>query len=123
MTLTKNEFAATRADQEKLFTDTVTIQRPVVESDDHGGQFETFRNIATLVRARIAPDTITRLSDGEQRGDRISETSQRILSVAFDQDIDTKDRVEHDGVTYEVTRINDHNSYRTARRVRLTRVG
>tara|TARA_Y100000310_G_scaffold126272_3_gene125049 strand:+ start:7895 stop:8269 length:375 start_codon:yes stop_codon:yes gene_type:complete len=123
MTLSNTEIARARASQEALFRDVVVISRHSSEADGYGGQIEDYRNIATGVKARLAVIERGRGNiDLEERGDRINEDSTRMLTLAFDQDILTRDRVEHDGVTYEVVGINDGNSYRTAKRVRLRRI-
>jgi hypothetical protein len=124
MALTNSEIAQARRAQEELLPDLITIHRVTQEDDQQGGYIDTLTAAYVNIPCRIATSerfTVGRGS-GERRVDRITEESDRILTLAHDQEISAKDIVQHHGTQYEVTGVNDGHSYRTARRVALKRI-
>ena len=120
MTLSTLEIAQLRADQSDYRPDTCTIQTETRTSDGQGGWTSTWANTYTSVACRLAP---VQLGQGElMEGDQIAALSAWVLSVAHNQTVDETMQVVHDGETYQVTRLEDTHSNRTAKRCYLRRL-
>jgi len=114
------EIAQLRADQGDYFPDTCTIQTVTRTSDSQGGWTESWANTHTSVSCRLAP---VQFGQGEQmEGEQIASVTEWVLSIAHNQTIDETMRVVHDSETYEVTRLEDTHSNRTAKRAYLRRL-
>ena len=120
MALSTLEIAQLRTDAADYFPDTCTLQTVARTSDDMGGWTEEWSNAYTSVACRLAPARATR--DETLRGEQISAYSQWVLTIAHNQTIDETMRVVHDSETYEVLRLEDTHSSRTAKRVYLVRL-
>lgn len=120
MALSTLEIAQLRTDASDYFPDTATIQTIARTSDGMGGWTEAWSNTYTSVACRLAPARATR--DETLRGEQISAYSQWVLTIAHNQAIDETMRVVHDSETYEVLRLEDTHSSRTAKRVYLVRL-
>lgn len=55
-------------------------------------------------------------------GDKLQAFQQTVLSVPYDTTINTTDHVVHGGVTYNVTQVNNDQSWIAVRRAMLERV-
>lgn len=120
MTLSTQEIAQLRADQSSYFPDTCTLQTVARTSDDQGGWTESWANTYTSVACRLAPE---RTSQAEQlEGDQIAALSLWVLTVAHNQALDETMRVVHASETYEIMRLEDTHSNRTAKRAYLRRL-
>ena len=120
MELSTAELAQLRTDANAYLPDTCTIQTVVRTADNMGGWTEAWSNTYTSVACRLAPARATR--DETLRGEQISAYSQWVLTVAYNQTIDETMRVVHDSETYEVLRLEDTHSSRTAKRAYLVRL-
>lgn len=120
MALSTLEIAQLRGDATDYFPDICTIQTVARTADLMGGWTEAWSNTYTSVACRLAPARATR--DETLRGEQISAYSQWVLTVAHNQTIDETMRVVHDSETYEVLRLEDTHSSRTAKRVYLVRL-
>ena len=120
MVLSTLEIAQMRADQVDYEPDTCTIQTPTRVADDQGGGTASWANTYTDVVCRLSPQNLTTKEGIE--GDQLAALTFWVLTVAFDQVLDETMRVVHDSETYEVTRLEDTHSNRTAKRVHLTRL-
>jgi len=120
VTLSTLEIAQLRADQSDYWPDTCTIQTLTRARDNQGGWTESWANTYTSVSCRLSPEN-TAQSERRAAG-TIQAVTNWVLTVAYGQAIDETMRVVHDGETYEVVRVEDTHSNRTARRAHLARV-
>jgi SPP1 family predicted phage head-tail adaptor len=119
MSLSALELAQLRADHEDYMPDTCTIQTKTVAIGAAGGWTETWTDTAT-VDCRLAP-TMHGLGEIINAAQLASLTSW-VLTVHHDQAISAEQRVVVGGDTYEVERVEDDHSHRTARRAYLRRL-
>lgn len=120
MALSTLELSQLRTDASDYLPDTCIIQIVARTADSMGGWTEAWSNTYTSVACRLAPARATR--DETLRGEQISAYSQWVLTIAHNQTIDETMRVVHDSETYEVLRLEDTHSSRTAKRVYLVRL-
>ena len=120
MALSTLELSQLRTDASDYLPDMGTLQTVARTSDSMGGWTEEWTSTYTSVACRLAPARATR--DETLRGEQISAYSQWVLTVAHNQTIDEIMRVIHDSETYEVLRLEDTHSSRTAKRVYLVRL-
>lgn len=120
MGLSVGEIAQMQFTQTEYWPDTATIQTLTRTRDDQGGWTEAWANTYTSVACRLYPETA---SQKERIGaEQIQAITNWIFTVAHDQAIDETMRVVHDSQTYEVARVEDTHSYRTAQRAHLVRL-
>ena len=100
--------------------DRCTIQSVLRTSDGQGGYDETYENTFLDVPCRIAP--FSERMRVVLLGDRPVVEAEFILTLPFDQQVDERYRVLHQGQTYEVTSIITSRTYLTARRCALRAV-
>ncbi len=119
MVLSTLELSQLRADAADYWPDTCTIQVVTRTADGRGGWTEAWTDTYTSVACRLVPMAA---GWGEVReSEQITSLTTWILTVAYNQTIDESMRVVHDSETYEVERMEDTHSNRTARRVYLRR--
>jgi SPP1 family predicted phage head-tail adaptor len=119
MSVSAGELAQMRADQADYRPDTAVIQSRTVTVTDMGGQSETWTSAAT-VQCRLAPLV---LNMGEViNAAQITSPTAWVMTIVYDQAIDATERVVIGGDTYQVERVEDDHSHRTARRVYLRRL-
>jgi len=118
--LSAMELAQLRTIAGDYLPDTCSIATVARTSDAMGGWSQKWTNTYTLVPCRLAPARATR--DETLRGEQVSAYSQWVLTVAHNQTIDETMRVVHDSETYEVLRLEDTHSSRTAKRAYLVRL-
>ena len=122
--VTKNMLAQARKQQEEFLPDTVTIYRYDTGPDDYGGATQDWQVIYTNVPARMMrPRLVAGGGQETTSAARLTETESWNLTMPHGQDIDQRDRVQHQGIMYEVIGINIGASYHTATRANLRRVG
>lgn len=119
MSLSTLELAQLRADHEDYMPDTCVIQTKTVTIGAAGGWVETWADEAT-VDCRLAPQ-MHGLGEIINAAQLVSLASW-VLTVHHDQAIAATQRVVVGGDTYEVERVEDEHSNRTARRAYLRRL-
>lgn len=118
--LTAAELAVLREVQEEAMPDTCTIQRRSLQSDGMGGYTESWSDLATGVRCRIAS---ARYRPEERAiAEQVRGKTLWMLTLPAGQDITARDRVIVSGVAYEVVGLLTGGAWETARRVLLQRV-
>ena len=120
MSLSASELSQLRSDASDYLPDTCTIQTVAQTSDGMGGWTEAWSNTYTSVACRLAPEQ-TAQTEGLE-GEQMAAVTRWVLTVAYDQAIDETMRVVHDSETYEVARLDDTHSNRTAKRAHLARL-
>ena len=120
MNLSTAELAQLRSDAGDYLPDTCTIQTVAKTSDGMGGWTEVWSDTYTSVDCRLAPEQ-TAQSEGIAGG-QIAAITRWVLTVAYNQAINETMRVVHDSETYEVVRLDDTHSNRTAKRAHLVRL-
>lgn len=119
MSLSTLELAQLRSDASVYMPDTAIIYSKTVTITTMGGQSEDWTAAAT-VSCRLAPLT---LNMGEVLGGaQLTSPTAWVLTIAHNQAIDATQRVEIDSDTYQVERVEDDHSNRTARRAYLRRL-
>lgn len=114
------ELSQLRNDQTDYWPDTATIQTVTRTRDDQAGWTEAWANTYTSVPCRLSPETASQAE--RQAAGQIQAVTNWVFTVAHNQAIDETMRVVHDSQTYEVVRVEDTHSHRTARRAHLVRV-
>lgn len=105
--------------QEMAFPEsTIVIQRATFTSDGMGGFTEAWSNVGT-VTGRIYPVNSRAFAEAEGGAQLVSQT-RWFLSAPVGTDITAKDRIVFSGRTWEVTEVNNDQSYQTALRAQLT---
>ena len=119
MTLSTLEIAQLRRDAETYMPGTAILYTKTVTTTTMGGQSESWAAAAT-VECRLAPQA---MGMGEVIGGaQLTSPTAWVLTVHHDQAIDATQRVEFDGDTYQIERVEDDHSNRTARRAYLRRL-
>lgn len=114
--MTSAELDEIRTAAATAMPDTCTIQTRT-ETATKGSVVVSYVNAYTDVPCRVMPyqregrETIT--------GEKVSAVARFILTIPYDQPIDAKCRVIHQGVTYDVLGVASEHSFRTARRADL----
>lgn len=119
MNLSSNELTQLRADQADYFPDTCTLQTVSLASDGMGGQTPTWSNTHTSVACRVYYE---QGGSEEMQGGQPASESQWVLTVAHNQTLTEKMRCVHDSETYEIVRLADTHSNRTAKRAYMVRL-
>jgi len=120
MNLSTVALAQLRSDASDYLPDTCTIKTVAKTSDGMGGWTEVWSDTYTSVDCRLAPE---QTAQGEgMTAAQITAITRWVLTVAHDQVIDETMRVVHSGETYEVARLDDTHSNRTAKRAHLVRL-
>ena len=119
MGLSTLELSQLRADADAYMPDTCIIYDLTMTIDAIGGQSESWAAAAT-VDCRLAPQTAG-LGEVINAAQIVSVTNW-VLTIAYDQAIDATQRVAVNSDTYQVERVEDQHSNRTARRVYLRRL-
>lgn len=120
MGLSTAELSALRTAAESWLTETCTVRSKTLTSDNMGGYTETWADAATSVACRLAP--VQNRGSETVDGAQLRSVTAWVLTLHWDQAITVENRVVHGGLTYEVTRIEDAHTNRTAKRVYLKRV-
>lgn len=120
MNLSTAELAQLRSDAEDYLPDTCTLQTVAKTSDGMGGWTEVWSDTYTSVTCRLAPEQ-TAQTEGMTAA-QIAAITRWVLTIHHDQAIDETMRVVHDSETYEVVRLDDTHSNRTAKRAHLVRL-
>lgn len=129
MSVSTQEITEARADLEaELLPDEAAILRPVEESDGGGGQAVTEWQTRETVPARLDPyggASSTRGAGGESArhaADRLDTRTSHFLAVAAKTDLQSKDRVEVDGTTYEVNVLRQRGEWELLLRAEVREV-
>ena len=117
MNLSTLELAQLRGDAEAYLPDTCTLQTLARTRTSEGGWTDVWANTYTGVECRLAPQR----TDQSERmeGGQVTAISRWVLTLHHDQAITEAMRVVCNGDTFEVARLEDVHSNRTARRVSL----
>lgn len=113
MTLSDSEITSIRETQKKYLPDTIYIQRLTRTSDSAGGWSEAWQTVSTVV-GRIAPSQ--RMAGETVQGGAITAYGEYIITLPHDADLQQDDRLQINGVQYEVKAILDRSA-KTALRV------
>lgn len=114
--LSSADIASMRATAEQALPGTAVITSGTLTSDGGGGYTEAFTAAGT-VACRVAPASGTE----REEGDRISADSTHVITLPAATTVETDDRIEVAGVTYNVTAVRDR-SWETTRRVEARKV-
>ncbi|UYN89892.1 MAG: phage head closure protein [Anaerolineales bacterium] len=107
MTLTAAELADMRATIAELLPDTCVIKTLTTAPDGMGGQTETWSASGT------ATCRLDRRSGNERMaGGAIRAYGEWVLTVPYNTALTTDNRVEHNGLTYNVTEVNSDKSWK-----------
>lgn len=114
--LSAADLASMRATAEQALPGTAVVYGGTLVSDGGGGWDETFTAAGT-VACRVAP------ASGAEReeGDRVTAESTHIITLPAGTSVETDDRIDVAGVTYNVTNVRDR-SWETTRRVEARKV-
>lgn len=116
--LTVNELTYMRAEAEQAMPDSVHIQRQSRVGDGQGGFTIDWGNVYQNVPARL-----TAKGGRESTAlDREDSQVDFVLTVAYDQSIETSDRVVHASGTYEVQSVDDGKSWAVVTRCQMRRL-
>ena len=110
-----SELALLGADLTGVLADSCAVVRVTRTQTDSGGWTETTTALPTQP-CRIGP------LGGRERiaGGKIAEESDLVMTLKYDADVRSDDRITHGGKTYEVVSIDDRTD-RLVRRVYLRR--
>ena len=116
MSLNRSDFRFIRATAEAAMIDTCSVQRFSQEQDGQGGMDNTAWGFVAL----DIPCLIATLRDSApvELGQREHAAGTRFLTVPFDQDIRSNDRILFEGESFEVLEVRT-NSYDSALRCRI----
>jgi hypothetical protein len=114
--LNQNDYVGMQQMGAQLLPDLAVIHTRSVVNDGGGGQTETF------VAGITVPCRIASTGGGEkgESGSRIDDRTTHVLTIPKATVVGAKDRIVHDGVTYEVTAVRTR-SWEVVRRVELMR--
>ena len=116
--LTTSEIAAMRTVAEQALPGTAIIQNGTLTSDGGGGYTEAFQpRTGGTVACRVAPLTGTE----REEGDRISADADYVITLPAETTVETDDRIETGGVTYNVVAVRDR-AWEVTRRVEAEKV-
>ena len=107
-----------RAEVLKSLPDVVHIQRRALESDKQGGYSQSWDIVYSNVPARLA---FKSGSESVAMG-REDIEAQAMLTVAYDQSIESSDRIQFGNEILEVVSVNEPSSWNTAKRCQLRRI-
>lgn len=113
--LSAADLSQMRDDIELLMPDTCTIQSLTLASDGQGGQTETWGTALASAACRL--DFIR--GDETLTSGAIQPYTTVMLSLPYNTVITTENRVVHDSVTYNVTSVNDGQSWNIVKRAVL----
>lgn len=116
--LSNAELAFMRASIEELLPDTCNLLTLTTTPDGMGGYSEAWGTAAGTISCRL---DITRKTDGVG-GASYREYQETVLSLPYDTTVDIDYRVEHGGYTYNVSSVNNDQSWIAVKRVMLERV-
>lgn len=120
--LSSADLASMRAAIAELLPDTCNILTLTYTSNGMGGGSETWGTASASVACRLDIQT-GQVDKGELvYADALRPFQQTILSLPYNTTILTSDRVEHGGLTYNVSRVNTDQSWIAVKRVILERV-
>ena len=117
MVMSAGQLSFMRHTQGLFFPDTCTFEAPSTTRDAIGGETESWSDTYTGVPCRLSRgDTLLGMTiEGAQV---VSGTAWK-LTIAYDQEIDPRWRVLHEGVYYGISHIFQGQSWATATRVDL----
>ncbi len=116
--ISDNDLKYVRAEALRTLIDVCDIYQRTDTPDTTGGFTQEWDLTHADVKCRLTPARpgMERTADGRSVAE-----SQWIVTLPYDQALDEKMRVTHQGVTYEVVFVNDAKSFDTARRATLKR--
>jgi SPP1 family predicted phage head-tail adaptor len=110
-----NDLAYMRQETRQAMPDLVDIQRKSLVSDKQGGYTETWANAYQNIAGRIASNGGSETLENNRRDPQLDFT----LTVAYDQSVDSADRVVHSSGTYEVQTVDTGKSWATTKRCKM----
>jgi hypothetical protein len=113
------ELETMRDSTELLMPDTCNILTATQSADGYGGIAQTWGTAAASVSCRL--DILHKTVSGVD-GASLREYQETILSIPYNTTVDKDYRVEHGGYTYNVTAVNNDQSWIAVKRVFLERV-
>jgi len=116
--LSSEELAYMRTGTGLLMPDTCNLLTLTTTPDGMGGYSEAWGTAAGTITCRL---DITRKMEG-QGGASLREYQETVLSLPYNTTVDVNYRVEHGGYTYNVTSVNNDQSWIAVKRVMLERV-
>lgn len=119
--LTATELADMRAVQELAFPDTGTILRGTSSHNEIGEAVIAWGTVASNLAMRLMPAS-RRQSSLDVVNDQSTLVANWVVTIAYDGDIVTGDRVVVGGGTYDVIAVTDEFAWRTAVRADCKRL-
>ncbi len=116
--LTARELAQLRADLSELLPDTCTILRPTT-GNTNGYVSKTFGTAVASTACRIDPNGG---GGREVIAAREGNTTDYILTLEYNADVEDTDRIVISGTTYSVTQLFDNHSLNGVKRVGLAQI-
>jgi len=118
--LSASDLAAMREAQDAALPDTCTIRRKTLVSDGMGGYTETWSDLATGVKCRIA--TSRYRPEEAAIAEKFTGRTLWMLTLPAGTDVTNEDRVVLSGTTYEVVGVLSAGSWEMCRRVLVVEV-
>jgi SPP1 family predicted phage head-tail adaptor len=115
--LSGGDLAYVRSQAGKALPDTCHIEERQLTQDGRGGMAEAWAIAYTDVRCRFS--TMPEHAREGLLANRNTAGSMWLLTLPYDQSIDETMRVIHGGNIYQVSFVNDAESYDTTRRCQL----
>lgn len=119
--LTATELADMRAVQELAFPDTGTILRGTSSHNEIGEAVIAWGTVASNLAMRLMP-AARRQANLDVVNDQATLVTEWVVTIAYDGDIVTGDRVVVGGGTYDVIAVTDEFAWRTAVRADCKRL-
>lgn len=119
MGLTAAELAQIRSDIASLLPETCTILGITRTSDNQGGWTETQGTVTANVPCRM---DFPNPGKEQMSGGALIPFKQGILSMAYDVTVTTANQILMNSVTYNVTAVNDNQSWIGGKQVIVERV-
>ena len=116
--LSASQLSRMRDTQEDALPDTCTIQAPTVSKDAIGQPTKSWAARGTGIECRMSPREVRELV----LGSRDTPVGEWVLTVAYDQTVETGDRVIYDSRTFEVVGVEKNESWELVTRAGLMEV-
>ncbi|HLA42432.1 MAG TPA: phage head closure protein [Aggregatilineales bacterium] len=120
MSLTDHELQRLRDAHSEILTGSCSIWRKSKSTNAAGGADDTWQEHLSDVACLLMPERSRRMI--EVQAEREIMTVYYRLTVPYDTDIQSDDRVDYEGDTYEIVALWDDHTLRTARRAIMAKV-
>ncbi len=116
------ELTGIQAEVLGILPDTCTVTRPSNQTSDGAGGFtETYTSHATGVPCNSFPArSLSSLAQDIQQNDQSRVVGEWIIQVPYNTDVQLRDRIITNGVTYEVIENDSKSTWNTIQSVKAT---